>query len=63
VLDDALAKILPPLVCLLVIGLVGLDVEDIGVAKVRAKLLGNLWPSHEFVDGEEAQKLGVEWYL
>lgn len=60
VLDHALAKILPALVSLLVGGLVRCGVEDIGAAEVRAEKLGDFGPAHEFVDGEELEKLSFE---
>jgi hypothetical protein len=26
-------------------------------------VLRNFWPSHEFVNGEELEELGIKWYL
>ena len=63
VLNDTLAEILPSLVGLLICGLTRSNIEDIGAAEMRTKELRNFWPSHEFVDGEELEELGIKWYL
>ncbi len=60
VLNDTLAEILPSLICLLVCRLALRRIEHICAAKVWPKQLGNFWPSHEFVNGEEFQQLCVE---
>ena len=63
VLDDTLAEIFPSLVCLLICRLTWSNIEDICAAEMRTKELGDFWPSHKFVNGEELKKLGIEWYL
>jgi hypothetical protein len=62
-LDDTLAEILPSLVSLLICRLTRSNIEDICAAEMRTKELRNFWPSHEFVNGEELEELGIEWYL
>ena len=59
-LDNTLAKILPSLICLLVCRLALRDIEHISAAEVGTEQLGNFWPSHEFVNGEEFEKLCIE---
>jgi hypothetical protein len=63
VLDDALAEILPSLVSFLICRLTRSNIEDICAAEMRTEELRDFWPSHEFVNGEELEKLGIEWYL
>jgi hypothetical protein len=63
VFDDTLTEILPSLVCLLICGLTRSNIEDIRAAEMRTKELRDFWPSHEFVNGEELEELGIEWYL
>ena len=60
VLNDTLAKIFPSLVGLWIGGLSGSGIEDVGAAEVRTKELGYFGPSHEFVNGEQSEKLGLE---
>lgn len=56
-LDDALAEIHVAGVGFGIIGGGG-GVEDVGGAKVRAVLLGDDGPAHEFRDGEELEEGG-----
>jgi hypothetical protein len=60
VLDDTLAEILPSLICLLVCRLALRDIEHISAAEVGTEQLGNFWPSHEFMYGEEFEELCVK---
>ena len=60
VLNNTLTKILPSLVGLWVGGLSGSGIEDVGAAEVRTKELGYFGPSHEFVNGEQFEELGLE---
>ena len=60
VLNDTLAEVLPSLICLLVRRLALCGVEHICAAEVWAEKLCNFWPSHEFVDSEQFEELGVE---
>jgi hypothetical protein len=62
-LDDTLAEILPSLVSLLICRLTRSNIKNICAAEMRTKELRNFWPSHEFVNGEELEELGIEWYL
>jgi hypothetical protein len=39
-------------------GLLGLGVEDVGVAQVRAELLGDHGPAHQLGDGKELHQTG-----
>ena len=55
-LNDTFAKILPALEGLLI--RTGVGVKDIGTAKVWTKKLRHFRPSHEFLNGEEFEKLG-----
>lgn len=61
--NDALAEIFPTFICLLVGRLARLSVEDICSAQVWSENPCYFWPSHELVDGEKLQQLGVQWYL
>jgi hypothetical protein len=63
VFNDTLAEILPSLVSLLVCRLSLSNIEYVCAAKMWAEQLGNLWPSHKFVDCEELEKLCVEGNL
>ena len=61
VLNDTLAQVLPPLVCLVVFRLTLLCIEDIGIGQVRPELLRNHGPPHQLWDGEELDELCVLW--
>jgi hypothetical protein len=63
VLNDTLPEILPSLIGLLICGLPRSNIEDISAAEMGTEELCDLGPSHEFVNGEELEELGVEWYL
>ena len=63
VLDNSLAKILPSLERLLVTRLVRFGVKDVCAAQVRPKFLCYHGPTHDFMNGEELEKLGFEGYL
>lgn len=60
VFNDPLSEILPSLGCFLVTRLMWLGVEDIGAAKMWSELLRYHRPPHDFVDGEEFEKLGFK---
>lgn len=61
-LDDSFAEVFPPLEGLVVFGLVGLRVEDVGAAEVRPECFGDVGPSHQLMDCELFQELGFHWH-
>ena len=60
VFNDTFAQVLPSLVGFRIWRLSWSRIKNIGAAKVRAEELSNFWPSHEFVDREELEQLGIE---
>ena len=58
--NDTLAEIFPSLICLLVRRLTLHGVEHICAAEMGTEQFGNFWPSHEFVNGEELEELGIK---
>ena len=58
-LYHSLAQILPALECLLIGGLIGLRIKDVGAGKMGSVRLGDHWPAHYFGDGELFEELCV----
>lgn len=54
VFDDPLSQILPSLVCLGVIRLAWLRVEDVSTAEIGCELFCDHGPTHDFVEGEKS---------
>jgi hypothetical protein len=63
VLDNPLPQILPSAVSLVIGRLLRLGIEYIGLAEVRAELLGNHRPAHQLRNSEELDQTGFHGHL